>query len=239
MRRHSIDEHRRRPCAPGRTHPPLGTGVAVVWLVSLAAVAPASLTGDQPAPIVRCEFMVFAGAEDVTGETRVRVAPTDGSSPAITVQPRVPASLAPGLYDVQAVRVQDDRVVAMRRAERVSVERSPEQGALHVQVINFDPRYGALQIRAAAAGARPPTFEAFAYEPASHDRPVARSIQGTTYALLVVPGGIYDVRIESIPAPDRPRRSDLWLLGVEVSADRSRLKLLPADWGRLPAPREP
>jgi len=46
------------------------------------------------------------------------------------------------------------------------------------------------------------------------------------------------MRIQASAPSDQPKRADLWLLGIELQADRLRLTLLPPDWSRAATPHQ-
>src|SRR5687767_11374278 len=60
---------------------------------------------EAPPAQVRAEFRVFAGTEEITASTRLRVMPTRKREHATTIDEGKPLSvtLAAGIYDVQAL----------------------------------------------------------------------------------------------------------------------------------------
>jgi hypothetical protein len=172
---------------------------AIVLLAATVVALAGSAAVRQPQPEPRdvsCEFRVFNGEADVTAETRLRVYPAGQRAQPRDVEPGRTLVFPSGFYDVQAVRQRDGVVVNIRWAERILVQRYPDEGAHHLEVINFDSRYGAVQVvlpegtdsarsRASACVAGSPT-------PAGH---VSR---GDGYLLIVLPAGRYDV---SLTAP--------------------------------------
>ena len=100
---------------------------------------------------VRLELRIFDGPDDVTGETRVRLFPRGQrtndlpttSAPGQAITATVPV----GFYDAQAIREKRGEVAGLRWAEQLLVQRYPDEYGRHLQVINFKPGYGALQIR--------------------------------------------------------------------------------------------
>jgi hypothetical protein len=195
------------------------------WLLALTLGA--SIAGLHPtiaaaqSTDILTEFRAFDGADEVTSDTRFRVTPMDGE----TFDARRPATpLRPGLYDVQALRPSGG-VVAIKRLDRLSVMRYPDEGGRHLEVINFKPGFGALELRAAQGRLEPRDVAIF---PAgSRRRPAARPIRGDGYVLFVVPAGQYDVRLEH--RRESGGADTHWLLAVTVGADRTRLKLIDAE----------
>ena len=112
---------------------------------------PPPVAGD-PAT-VRLELRIFDGPDDVTAETRVRLFPRGQrtndlpttSAPGQAITATVPV----GFYDAQAIREKRGEVAGLRWAEQLLVQRYPDEYGRHLEVINFKPGYGALQIRPA------------------------------------------------------------------------------------------
>ena len=109
-------------------------------------------------PQLALELRVFNGAEDVTAQTRVAVHRAgDRTRPLILIEAGhavLSADVPPGIYDVQAIREREGRVVAIRWAERLVVMKYPDEHGRHLEVINFQPGFGALEVRG-AGGIRP------------------------------------------------------------------------------------
>jgi hypothetical protein len=184
--------------------------LALAILLAQAADAP-----------VTVEFRVFAGGEEITATTRVRVMPT-GTREKPTTLPEgkhLQIALTPGIYDVQALRMRPEGIVAIKWAERLVVMRYPDEGGRHLQVINFEQGYGARQRRAATG-----SIDAFAVDafPAG-DRTTAAGppLAGEEYRLFVLRAGRYDIRVRHAGATTADTH---WLLDVEVPADRTRMK---------------
>lgn len=195
--------------------------------LTLAVMLGASMHAQSPQPAtepVIAEFRVFAGAEEITASTRLRIMPTGKrDKPTTTVEEggRLSATLAPGIYDVQALRLRQESIVAIRWAERLVVMHYPDEGGRHLEVINFQPGFGALQVR---GGKRPIATYDVSVFPAG-ERAASRSapIDGEDYKLFIVPAGRYDMRVRRAGAPD-DEQDPLWFLDLEVPADRTRLK---------------
>lgn len=185
----------------------------LAWLVQNASAPQA------PRP-VQCEFRAFDGADEVTRDTRITVYPNgrkEGGTPADKAG-RV--ALLPGLYDVQVLRERDGRVVGIRWIEHLVIMRYPDEEDRHVEAVNFNPQYGALELKLA----NQVEYEAAAFPAGDHARPVAGSRPGDGYLLLVVPAGRYDVRVKATA----PNAAETWLTDIDVPVDRTRLRTIGA-----------
>jgi hypothetical protein len=195
---------------------------SLVWplVVAAAGIPPAQAAA---APSIRTEFRVFDGTHEVTPETRLRVRPS-GSSEAgrIVDGNELMLELAPGIYDVQAVRQESGQVVGVRWAERLVIMPYPDEGGRHLEVINFTNRFGALQLRWPDGQAPDPAGIAITVSKGGDTRPIpTRVLHGLGYLLLVLPADSYDVRIA------RPGQQPIVLPNVEVPSDRTRMKVIP------------
>ena len=192
----------------------------VASLITTAAPSPQSAQSTTP---IRTEFRVFDGNREVTTQTRLRVRPSGSSEDGRVVDGgELRLELPPGIYDVQAVRQESGQVVGIRWAERLVVMPYPDEGGRHLEVINFTNSYGALQLRWPDGQAPDPAGVAVTVSKRSEARPVpARVITGLGYLLLVLPADTYDVRIT------RTGQDPIVLSGIEVPADRTRMKVLP------------
>lgn len=194
------------------------------WWVS-APLLFVLLHAQEPVPPtapVSVVFRVFDGTTEVTASTRLRVTPA-GRRDAPAVDARVPiTSLPAAMYDVQAIRVDDRGVVAVTWGERLAVMHYPDEGGRHLEVINFQPGFGALQLRATSGRLAP--SEVAMFRAGDRAAPVGKPIGGDDYVVFVVPTGRYDIRVRHA---EHGGTSDThWLLGLEVPADRTRLKLI-------------
>lgn len=191
--------------------------VVAPLLVAMQAPHPASATP------VAAEFRVFDGRAEVTAATRVRVLPAGqhDAEPRETRGPDVP--LPPAIYDVEAHLVDSSGVVRVKRAERLAIVHYPDEGARHLEVINFQPGFGALQLR--APNSRLHVDEVALFRPGDRSTPAATPIAGPDYVLFVVLAGRYDVRVQHAEHAGTPDAH--WLVAVDVPADGTRLKLIP------------
>jgi hypothetical protein len=191
-----------------------------------AAVAILALIASQEAPPrVTAEFRVFAGSEEITATTRLRIMATGTREHSSTVEEgkRLVIDVTPGIYDVQALRLRPEGIVAIRWAERLVMMHYPDEGGRHLEVINFRQGYGALQLRAAKGPVG--AYEITVFPAGDRTTAAGEPLEGDGYRLFVLAAGRYDIRVRHTgtqnEAPDTH-----WLLDVEVPPDRTRLKLI-------------
>ncbi|PYR94031.1 MAG: hypothetical protein DMF84_07360 [Acidobacteria bacterium] len=182
------------------------------WLVALALTTPSSA-------MLSLHIRVFSGSEEVSTDTRVTVfkagerqSPVAESRPGTTLD----ASVAPGSYDAQAIRERDGRVVAIKWVERLLVMGYPDEAGRHLEVINLQNGFGALEVRAQEPG----TPDVAIFATGSRQQEAARFATGPDYALFVVPAGRYDLRV-------RRDGQTTWHPDIEVPLDRTRFWLMP------------
>ncbi len=168
------------------------------------------------------EVRVFAGPREVTRETRITVhRAADRQTPVAQVTrpaAKVEIPVPPGVYDVQAIRERDGRVLAIRWAERLAVMAYPDENRHHLEVINLASGFGALQARSTSAPAAVP--DVALYDVGTRTEPVSPPVPGDGYALFVLPAGRYDLRVLQ-------DQRLTWLAGLEVPLDRTRLVIVP------------
>jgi hypothetical protein len=185
------------------------------WLLVLA------LWLFQPPSLLTLEIRVFHGLEEVTAETRVTVHRAGERGQPVAQIGRGDAGrtmkVAPGLYDCQAVRERDGRVLNIRWAERLVVMPYPDEAGYHLEVINLMTGFGALQVPTTTAGGT--HVEVALFGAGQRGRPTA-SASGPGYTLFAVPAGQYDLEIKRGPRIT-------WQNGVEVPLDRTRLWVVP------------
>lgn len=187
----------------------------MLWLVLAAAMS-------AQAPVLT-EFRAFDGADEVTATTRFRVVRTGREQPA-PVQTEAMVPLAPAIYDVQAIRTNEKGVVAIKSVERLAVMHYPDEAGRHLQVINFQPGHGALQLR--TTDGRIDMYDVSLFPAGNRTSSTGRALSGTGYVLFVVPAGRYDVRVRH--RDHRGTADTHWLLGIDVPADGTRLKVIDA-----------
>ena len=171
-----------------------------------------------PAPITLV-IRVFDGAEDVTAESRINIFKA-GDRQAALAESRarrvVETSVAQGMYDAQIIREREGRVLNIRWAERLIVMPYPDEAGRHLEVINFQNGFGALEVR----GHDPGDPEVAIFSAGSHDQEAAKRVGGTGYALFVVRAGRYDLRVQQ-------GGRTTWHPDIDVPADRTRLWIEP------------
>jgi hypothetical protein len=183
-------------------------------------VAVALLTPWQAPGHVLLELRVFTGAQEVTGDTRIsvyrggeRVTPVAQATPQ---SGRLEIEVDPGIYDVQAIREHDGRVMGIRWAERLVVMAYPDEAGHHLEVVNLETGFGALQVRG-PDGAKVP--DAAIFGTGERTKEVATRFTGDGYALFVAPAGNYDVRF-------RDGEREAWHADIDVPRDRTRLLIV-------------
>jgi hypothetical protein len=172
-------------------------------------------------PSITLEVRTFDGTADVSDATRVvvhRAAQRDHPVGQINPGTRPTITVPPGIYDAQAMREQAGRLANIQWAERLVVMPYPDEKGYHLEVINFQTGYGALEVRDASG--RTPQGEVALFTGANHKRPAAVPITTSTYALFVVRAGEYDLLV-------RRGDSSNWHPGIDVPAGRTRLWLVP------------
>lgn len=181
------------------------------------------LAQDATAPVT-AEFRVFAGGEEITTTTRLRVMATGTREKSLTIREgkSLVATLTPGIYDVQALRLRPEGIVAIRWAERLVIMHYPDEAGRHLEVINFESGYGALQLRSAKGSIA--AYDLAVFAAGDRTTPAANPIEADDYRLFVLKSGQYDVRVR--PAGTQQDKQTHWLLDVEVPADRTRLKII-------------
>jgi hypothetical protein len=176
---------------------------------------------------VRLELRIFDGPDDVTGETRVRLFPrgqrTNDLPTTSTPGQAITATVPVGFYDAQAIREKRGEVAGLRWAEQLLVQRYPDEYGRHLEVINFKPGYGALQIRPApdaAAAAKGWTAAAYASGDAAGAaaKEAGKAVVAGEDLLFALPAGSYDVKLTMSD------KTTQWMRDIEVPADRTRLK---------------
>ena len=180
-------------------------------------LALALATGDSAgAASVTLELRVFNGVEEVSTQTRISVHRAGERATPVTQMKAgsaaLEAAVLAGIYDVQAIRVRDGRVISIRWAERLVVMPYPDEGGRHLEVINFQNGFGALEVR--RSDRTPP--EADLYQPGDHTRTAALPIAGPDYVLFVLPAGSYDLHT-------RGASGSTWHTGLQVPLDGTRL----------------
>lgn len=187
---------------------------------AVAIVFALTVGQSTPAPIM-LQLRVFHAAEEVTSETRITIHKAGEHNVTLNeaMGPDAPRefTVAPGIYDAQAIRERDGRVVNIRWAERLVVMPYPDEDGRHLEVVNFANGYGALQVRVPGGA---PVPEMALYASGDRSQPAGMAVTGDRYALFVVPAGRYDIEINTGSKPVRHT-------GIDVPLDRTRLWLVP------------
>ncbi len=179
--------------------------VALLLAVALALQAPAT---------VSLNIRVFDGPDEVTRDTRIRlfragehqspIAEVHGGGPLIATVPT-------GIYDAQAIHEKDGRVVGLRWAERLVVMAYPDEQGQHLEIINLQSGFGALQVR----GQSGETPDVAIFAAGDHQREATKPVSLAAGALFVVLAGRYDLRV-------RRDGATTWHPDIEVPVDRTR-----------------
>jgi hypothetical protein len=183
----------------------------------------ALLAGHPAQELIKLEIRTYRGTEDVSAATRVIVHRAgQREKPVGQIAPggRRTISVAPGLYDAQAIQEKDGRVLNIRWAQRFVVMPYPDEGGHHLEVVNFLNGFGALQIRWNENDATRSDTDVVLFTAEEHAQPVAVPTTPGPYVLFVVPAGQYDVLVRRGTTP-------IWHQGIDVPLDRTRLWIVP------------
>ena len=204
------------------------SGVVVAAALVDGQTAPAAtraITVPPGGPNVRLQVRVFDGVADVTRDSRVRLYPAGRRNAPIrlTLGPdrAYEADVPVGLYDVQAVRMRSGSVAGVRWIERMLVQKYPDEFGRHLQVINLQDGFGALQIRPDGADGGPAGWSAVATPPGVPATEIGKARALGPDLLLVVPAGTYDIKVIL------PSAQPAWLTAIDIPDARTRLKTWP------------
>jgi hypothetical protein len=182
-----------------------------------------TLLAGSPSPqLLTLEIRTYRGTVDVSDATRVIVHRAgQREQPVGQILPggQRTVTVAPGIYDAQAVHERDGRVLDIRWAERLVVMPYPDESGHHLEVINFASGYGALQIRGGSGRAPGLDMDVALFTADAHGQPAAAPSVPGPYALFVVRAGQYDVLVKRGATP-------IWHTGVDVPLDRTRLLIV-------------
>ena len=189
--------------------------ITILRMRAAAMLLPFAMLLQTSSPgTIALRIRVFDGADDVTSQTRIVVFKAGDRQAPITAAAGV-YDVQAGFYDAQVIREQDGKVTGIRWAEHLVVEPYPEESGRHLEVVNLQSGYGALEVRSPSGGVP----DAALFAKGSHDSEIARRIDGDGYALFVVPAGVYDLRVTA-------GGNKSWHPGIEVPADRTRFLLV-------------
>lgn len=166
------------------------TSLCLMWL--------ALLTAWQPAAALSLGVRVFRGPTEVTRDTTVTVYEAGNRTHGTAVpavggaerQVRLPA----GRYDLQLVQQQNGKVVGISWTSLRLLVDYPGEYQRHLEVINFERGWGALQIREAGQPSDLPV-EWQARLTRADGSEVARGVPGDGYQVLVAPAGQYMLQV--------------------------------------------
>ncbi len=170
---------------------------SLLWLTVL------SMAWQAAAPLA-LDVRVFRGATDVTRETNVTVFPsgarTNGRPAPLVANGARQLSLPVGRYDLQLIQHQDGKVSGIAWTTLRLLVAYPGEEGPHLEVLNFDKDWGALQIREGAT--RPSGPGPWSARLLRKDgSEIARGVAGDGYQVLVAPAGTYDVAIARPGSP--------------------------------------
>ena len=186
------------------------------WLLTLTLIAAEAIHSRA----LTLELRVFNGSEEVTSQSRASVHRAgQRSSPVAQLSAGfavLTSEIPPDIYDVQVIREREGRVVNIRWAERLVVMPYPDEEGRHLEVINFQAGFGALEVRLPKTA----PADVALYSPGDRQRPLALPSPGDGYELFVVAAGVYDLQL-------RVRNVVTWQTSFEVPLDRTRLWIAP------------
>lgn len=177
--------------------------------------------GAQSSPAsLALDVRVFRGATEVTRETAVTVyaagSRANGTPAPLVASGERQLPLAAGQYDLQLVQHRDGTVGSIAWTTLRLLVAYPNEKGRHLEVLNFDKTWGALQLREEATDASgPPAWSARLLRKDGSE--AARGVTGNGYQVLVAPAGTYDVAIEGPRGPIR-------LQGVEIKPNLTYLR---------------
>lgn len=201
--------------------------LAALFVAGLVQIGGAQ-TPNPPAvadsgPPLRLELHVFDGTTPVTTEVKLRLYPRGQRTNEIPVAAGssggLNANVPVGYYDAQAIRERRGQVIDLRWAEQLLVQRYPDEYGRHLEMINFKPGYGGLQIRPAPSDvATAKGWTAVAYTAGDPPKEAGKAVPAGEDLLLALPGGRYDIKLTL------GDKSTQWIRDIEVPSDRTRLK---------------
>jgi hypothetical protein len=187
---------------------------SLLWLLTLSL-------GVQSAAPLALDVRVFRGSTEVTRETKVTVfaagTRTNGRDVPLIPSGERQLSLGAGQYDLQMVQHQDGKVGGIAWTTLRLLVGYPGENGRHLEVLNFDKSWGALQLReygSTVSGA--PAWSARLLRKDGTE--VARSVAGDGYHVIVAPAGMYDLAIAGARTP-------MHLRDVEVKANLTETRV--------------
>lgn len=185
------------------------------------AFASAAAQRPQPDTAITVQVYVFNGPVEVTTQTRLAVHQAgDRSQPVVRTDggaSPVEMALFPGLYDVQATHLEGRRVLNIQWALRLVVMPYPDEHGRHLEVINLQNGYGALEIQAESDRLPPVDL----HQLGDRRTPLPVAVTTPDYLLYVLPGGAYDLRTGT-------GTREVWRVGLDIPIGRTRLYIVPS-----------
>lgn len=200
-----------------------GSMAALVTLALLLSASTSAQSGAQAQGPLRMEIRIFNGFDEVTPTTAVQMYPAgsrDKPLPTTRSGQSLVAEVSPGAYDVQATWQPDGKVIGMRWALGLYVERYPDEAGRYIAAVNLKPEHGALQLRP-KSGSGKMAWDVWVFKTGSLT-PVGRPVHGDGYTLIALPAGRYDVSVRSGVRSTSVNN-------LEVVADRTSLHHIPLD----------
>jgi hypothetical protein len=169
---------------------------------------------------LKLELRLFNGSEEVTAHSRITVHRAgERGEPLAQVQSgtlRVEVTVPAGFYDVQAIHEREGRVLHIKWAQRLIVMPYPDEAGRHLEVLNFQNGFGAIEVRTPDKG----PLDVAIYRSGDHAKEAGARVAGDDYVLFVVPAGDYDLQVRGVLGAT-------WHNHVEVPLDRTRLWIVP------------
>jgi len=189
----------------------------LAWTLALTLAAP-------PQGGVRLDVRTFDRTTEVSSRVRLAVYPAGRHERPVATAAAgrtVPVVVVePGEYDVQVVWERPGGASRLVWAEELSVLHYPDEPGRHLEVVNFDPSYGALEVVGPKGGR---LWKAILRPSGTGPgAPASPPLAGEGYVLFVVPGGRYDLEVDvNGGAPKRRTVAD-----IEVPAGHTRLTVV-------------
>lgn len=166
------------------------TALCLLWFAALSFV--------QSAPPLALDVRVFRGATEVTRDTNVTVYPAGNRSggkrlaQGTSGERQIP--LPAGHYDIQLVQQTGGKVTGISWTSLRLLVDYPGEHQRHLEVINFEKGWGALQIR--QAGPREDATVGWSARLLKPDgTEFGRGVPGDGYQVLVAPAGSYTIEV--------------------------------------------
>ncbi|HTV01865.1 MAG TPA: hypothetical protein VMF13_15055 [Luteitalea sp.] len=179
--------------------------------------------GIQAGSPLSLDVRVFRGATEVTGDTTVTVFPAGSRTngrPAALASGERKLTLPAGQYDIQLLQQADGKVGGIVWTTLRLLADYPGEQQRHLEVLNFEKGWGALQIRQQGAReAGPVRWTARLVRKGGGE--VAKGTAGDGYQLLVAPAGTYDVEVT------RADGTTSTLPGLEVRENLTYVRTFP------------